>query len=146
VAVLIVVSVTQGQRCEADEPNEKSREQQLADYLTGKKFVGKFTVDGKDNSPKVEEYEISKCEKLEADDMYRMTARIKYGKVDQEVPLEIKILFSGDTPVITLDSLWIPGMGTFDARVLIRRDRYAGTWKHDANGGHLFGEIVPIEP
>ena len=75
--------------------------------------------------------------------MYRLTARIKYGDVDQEVPLEIKILWSDDrTPVITMDAFWIPGMGTFGARVLIHSDRYAGTWQHDAVGGHMFGKIV----
>lgn len=121
------------------------RGQRLAEYLTNKKFVGRFTVDGSDaDAFKVEQYEISKCEKLPEPDRYRLTARIKYGKTDQEVPLELTILFAGDTPVITLDSMWIPGMGTFDARVLIRRDRYAGTWKHDAKGGQLFGKIVPM--
>ncbi|TWU07761.1 hypothetical protein [Stieleria varia] len=119
------------------------REQELAEYLSNCKFVGKFTVDGKEDTlPKTEEYTISKCEKLPAADMYRMTARIKYGDVDQEVPLEIKILWAGETPVITLDSMWIPGMGTFDARVMIRRGRYAGSWQHDEHGGHLFGRIV----
>lgn len=141
----------------AEEPtNEKAlteqastdvRGQRLASYLSGKKFVGRFTVDGSDNGEmKVEEYAIQSCEKLPEDDLYRLKARIKYGKVNQEVPLDIKILFAGETPVITLDSMWIPGMGTFDARVLIRRDRYCGTWKHDAKGGHLFGRLEPITP
>ncbi|TWT54548.1 hypothetical protein Pla22_21960 [Rubripirellula amarantea] len=129
----------------ADEPNNPNRELDLAKYLTGKKFVGQFTVDGRDKPPSTEEYVISKCEKLPADDMYRLTARIKYGDVDSEVPMEIKILFAGETPVITLDSLWIPGMGTFDARVLIRRNRYAGSWQHDDKGGHLFGRILPAD-
>ena len=120
----------------------KEREQRLAAYLTGAKFVGKFTIDGKeDDAPKTEEYTISKCEKLAQEDMYRLTARIKYGDVDSEVPLDLKILWSGNTPVITLDSFWIPAMGTFDARVLIHSGRYAGTWQHDAVGGHMFGMI-----
>ena len=110
------------------------------------KFNGRFTVDGKDEaSPKSEEYTIAKCEKLPADDMYRLTARIKYGTTDQEVPMDIKILWSGETPVITLDSLWIPGMGTFSARVLIHMGRYAGTWQHDEKGGHMFGQILKQE-
>ncbi len=118
------------------------REQKLAAYLTGAAFSGKFTVEGReDKLPKTEEYSISKCEKLPEADMYRMTARIKYGDVDSEVPLDIKILWAGNTPVITLDSLWIPGMGTFGARVLIHSGRYAGTWQHDAVGGHMFGQI-----
>ncbi len=121
---------------------EQSREEKLADYLSGAKFVGKFTIDGKeDAAPKTEEYTISKCEKLPEKNMYRFTARIKYGDVDNEVPMDLKVLWSGNTPVITLDNFWIPGMGTFGARVLIHSDRYAGTWQHDAVGGHMFGKI-----
>lgn len=150
IAVILLMCFS-GLTVNADEstPNESSndvRDQQLATYLSGKKFVGRFTVDGSEKfAPKVEEYVIGSCEKMPADDMYRLKARIKYGKVDQEVPLEIKILFAGETPVITLDSMWIPGMGTFDARVLIRRDRYSGTWQHDAKGGHLFGKLEVVE-
>jgi len=119
------------------------REQRLARYLSGAVFEGEFTIDGSDNSRKPERYEIKSCEKLSAPDRFKLVTRIKYGDIDSEVPIEIRVLFAGETPVITLDSLWIPGMGTFDARVLIRRDRYAGTWKHDDVGGHLFGRIVP---
>ena len=119
-----------------------TREERLAAYLTGAKFVGQFTVDGKAGAaPKTEEYTISKCEKLPQEDLYRFTARIKYGDVDSEVPLPLTVLWSGNTPVITLDNLTIPGMGTFSARVLIHSDRYAGTWQHDAVGGHMFGKI-----
>ncbi|MEO1615641.1 MAG: hypothetical protein AAFV88_07325 [Planctomycetota bacterium] len=131
-------------------PADAEREQRLANYLSGTQFIGRFTVDGVDKPPKTEAYTIESCEKLPADNLYRLKARIKYGSVDQTVPLDLKILWSGNTPVITLDSIWIPGMGTFDARVLIQADkergRYAGTWQHDDKGGHLFGKIVKIEP
>ncbi len=136
---------------EAAEDAAESREQRLAKYLSGTQFVGKFTIDGGDGTPKTETYTISSCEKLPSQDLYRFKTRIKYGSVDQEVPLDLKILWSGDTPVITLQSLWIPGMGTFDSHVLIRPGsgdapgRYAGTWQHDDKGGHLFGKIVQLE-
>jgi hypothetical protein len=121
---------------------ELPREQRLANYLTGSKFVGAFTVDrGEPGKLKEESYEISKCEKLPEKDMYRLTARIKYGDTDGEFPMDLKILWSGDTPVITLDQLWIPGLGTFSARVLILNGRYAGTWDHGPVGGHLFGRV-----
>ena len=124
------------------EPADQDREQRLAKYLSGAKFIGNFTIEGQsDKLPKPEAYTISKCEKLPQPDMYRLTARIKYGDIDSEVPLDLKILWSGKTPVITMDSFWIPGMGTFGARVLIHSGRYAGTWQHDAVGGHLFGVI-----
>lgn len=124
----------------ADE--KAKREQSLAKYLTGAKFLGNFTIEGKsDTLPKPEAYTISKCEKLPQPNMYRLTARIKYGEIDSEVPLDLKILWAGRTPVITMDAFWIPGMGTFGARVLIHAGRYAGTWQHDEVGGHLFGVI-----
>lgn len=138
---------------ETGKPPEKpesseSREERLAKYLSGTQFVGRFTIDGQEAPPKEEAYTISKCEKLPAKDMYRMTARIKYGDVDAEVPLDLKILWAGNAPVITLDSLWIPGMGTFDSRVMLHVSkagaRYAGTWQHGKVGGHLYGKIVPL--
>ena len=130
----------------ADEPSRQSdREQRLAEHLSGTKFVGKFTVDGNaDTQPKTEQYTILQCEKLPAENMYRFTTRIQYGEVDSEVPMELRVLWSGDTPVITLDDLWIPTLGTFSARVLIHSDRYAGTWQHGDAGGHLFGKIQKI--
>ena len=138
-----VDSIAAAQEAPAAEDRGKTREERLAAYLSGSKLVGKFTVDGRENTtPKTEEYTISKCEKLPEQDMYRMTARIQYGEVDSEVPLDLKILWSGNTPVITLDSLWIPGMGTFSSRVMIHNQRYAGTWQHDDKGGHMFGRIV----
>ena len=118
------------------------RETRIAKYLTGAKFVGRFTVEGaNDFNPKSEEYTISKCEPLDEEDAYRLTARIKYGDIDNEVPIDLKILWAGKTPVITLDNVWIPGMDAFDARVMIRNNRYAGTWTHGDKGGLLFGRI-----
>lgn len=128
-----------------DEPQaeEKSRETKIAEYLTGAKFVGRYTTDSdKEASAKPETYTISKVEKLAEPDLYRLTSRIQYGSSDSEVPMDLKILWSGSTPVITLDNLWIPAMGTFSARVLIHDGRYSGTWSHDEVGGHLFGKIV----
>ena len=125
------------------------REQRIANYLTGAKFVGSYTIDAKGlRDPKEEIYTISKAEKLPEADMYRLTARIQYGDTDGEFPMDLKILWAGNTPVITLDKVWIPGLGTFSARVLILNGRYAGTWDHDAVGGHLIGRIVkePIAP
>jgi hypothetical protein len=127
--------------------NGSSREQRIADYLSGSKFVGRYTTDRDDSgAAKPETYTINKVQKLPEPDLYRLTTRIQYGETDTEVPIDLKILWSGNTPVITLDNLWIPGMGTFSARVLIHEGRYAGTWSHDAKGGHLFGRIEKSEP
>ncbi len=111
--------------------------------LTGAKLRGQFTVDGRSLDKLPEEfYEISKVEKLaDADDLWALTTRIKYGDHDLVVPIAVEVKWAGTTPVITLDDLTIPGLGTFSARVLLHKDKYAGTWQHDSAGGHLFGHI-----
>ena len=69
--------------------------------------------------------------------------RIQYGEHDLTVPVPVRIQWAGKTPVITLDRVAIPGLGTFDARVVIHDRKYAGMWRHDEVGGHLFGKILP---
>jgi hypothetical protein len=127
---------------EATAEDTAPREQRIANYLTGSRFIGSYSIDSKEIGPlKEEAYTISKVEKLPEADRYRLTARIQYGDTDGEFPMDLQILWAGNTPVITLDQVWIPGLGTFSARVLIHKDRYSGTWDHDAVGGHLFGRI-----
>ena len=111
--------------------------------LTGAKLRGKFTVDGQPLHKVQEElYEISKVEKMATDDdLWALTTRIKYGEHDLVVPIAVEVKWAGSTPVITLDELTIPGLGTFSARVLLHKDKYSGTWQHGPNGGHLFGHI-----
>ena len=114
--------------------------------LTGAKLNGQFTIDGKSMSEtKSEAYEISKVEKAAEGDYWTITARIKYGDNDVEVPIMLEVKWAGSTPVITLDNLTIPGMGTFSARVLFHKDKYVGTWQHDAVGGHMFGVVELAE-
>jgi hypothetical protein len=126
-----------------------NRIEDLAQFLTGSRWDGHFTTirqNGEDGAARKESYEISKAEKLPEGDLWMLTARIKYGKRDVTVPLPINIIWAGDTPVITVDQLLVPGMGTFDARVLIRDKKYSGTWTHNDHGGHLFGTIGRVTP
>ncbi|MEL7263268.1 MAG: hypothetical protein AAFP69_00450 [Planctomycetota bacterium] len=120
----------------------EERNERFARYMTGVKLVGRFTLVGvEDNKPKEESYTITKCEKLPFGNLFRFTTRIKYGKTDLTVPVQVPVKWAGNTPVISLDDFTIPGMGTFSARVTIHHDRYAGTWDHGPKGGHLFGVI-----
>ena len=119
----------------------------LAEKMNGVKLVGRFTVIGKDNGPLAkEEYTILSATKLEDGDYWLLKTRIKYGDHDLTVPLPLEIKGAGDTPVITLTNLTIPGLGTFSSRVVIHDDKYAGTWSHDKVGGHLFGTLEPLPP
>lgn len=118
----------------------------LSKYLTGTKWTGQFTMDGQGDA-KTDYYEILTAEKNEVGDYWNLVARIKYGNKDQTIPLPpIEIKFAGKTPVITVDKVRFPGFGTFDARVLIRNGKYAGTWAHSGGaGGHMFGVIERMD-
>jgi hypothetical protein len=116
---------------------------EFEEYLTGAVLTGVFTVDGQNlDKLEPESYEIKSAKKLEGyDSVWEITTRIKYGKNDIEVPVEINVEWIGKTPVMVMDSAPIPGLGTFSARVVFHDKKYAGTWKHDDNGGHLFGRV-----
>ncbi len=110
--------------------------------LSGSTLQGHFTVDGQTDRLKEERYEIQSVSKLPAGDMWLFKVRIRYGDHDVNVPLPLTVNWAGSTPVIVVDRVTIPGLGTFDARVVIAGQRYAGTWQHGDVGGHLFGKIV----
>jgi hypothetical protein len=129
---------------EADEAAIKARYERFSKMLTGSKFQGQFTVDGKPlNQLEEEAYELEKVEKMAEPDLWSITARIKYGKKDYKIPVPIYVKWAGETPVMTMDNLTLPGYGTFSTRVVLHGDKYAGTWQHDKVGGHLFGRIIP---
>lgn len=114
----------------------------LSEYLSGTKWTGQFTMADIDNDDLVKEaYYILSATKMDEGDYWKIVTRIKYGKNDTTVSLPMEIKWAGETPVITVDKMLVPGLGTFDARVLIRRGKYSGTWAHNKVGGHLFGEI-----
>lgn len=134
----------------AESKETKALHDKLAKYLTGTKWKGQFTITGKKETL-TEQYEIISAEKGEVGDYWNLVARIKYGDHDTTLPLPpIEIKFAGGTPVITVDKTFIPGFGSFDARVLIRKGQYAGTWAHTAEdggvGGHMFGTIEKMDP
>ncbi len=120
----------------------------LEKMLTNVVLVGMFTVDRKKmNDLSEERYEIKSIKKLAVDDdLWALETRIKYGDHDVTVPIVTTIKWAEQTPVITMDRMIIPGLGTFSARVVFHDNKYAGTWTHDANGGHLFGRIEPNKP
>jgi len=137
----------------AQEPTNKeaapSRDElikKLEENLTGAKLTGVYSVMGReDRAPKAEEYTITTATKLPEGDVWLIKARIKYGDKDTTIPMPLEIKWAGDTPIITLTNMAIPGLGTFTARVLIYDNRYAGTWQHGAAGGTLFGKIEKVK-
>jgi len=139
----------------ADEPAKKdgaampSRDElikKLEQDLTNVKLIGRFTVTGReDREPRAEEYTITSAMKLPDGDMWLVKARVKYGDKDVTAPIPLEIKWAGDTPVIALTDLAIPGLGTFTSRVVIYDGKYAGTWQHGKIGGSLFGKLEKVQ-
>jgi hypothetical protein len=116
-------------------------ERRFQAMMSGVTLVGHSATPGREGVSGEERYAIDKVTKL-AGDTWLFEARIQYGAHDFPVPVPVQIKWAGDTPVITLTDLTIPGLGTFTARVLLYRDQYAGTWSSKDHGGQLFGKIV----
>lgn len=124
-------------------PSTKPPIEDFAKYLSGTVLTGVFTVDGKPLDKLTEErYEIKSAKKVDGfESLWEIVTRIKYGDKDISLPVEINVEWVGKTPVMVMDSVSLPGLGTFSARVVFHDKKYAGTWKHDEVGGHLFGRV-----
>lgn len=126
-------------------PDRATLEKQFEETMSGCRLVGFFTTKGEETKGlKEEKYTITKVKKLQ-NDYWLFQARIQYGGKDATLPLPLEVKWAGDTAVITLTDVPIPGFGTFTSRVLIYRGQYAGTWDGGDHGGHLFGRIEKIE-
>jgi hypothetical protein len=116
-------------------------EKRFQAMMSGVTLVGHSASQNQEGVSTEERYVIEKVSKL-AGDTWLFEASMKYGSHDIPVPVPVQIKWAGDTPVITLTDLTIPGLGTYTARVLLYRDQYAGTWSSKDHGGQLFGKIV----
>src|SRR4051812_49379677 len=118
-------------------------DKQFEKTMTGSTLVGHFTVEGRGGAgqgrqPGEDRYHINKVTKMTGD-YWLFAARVQYGKKDVTVPMMLQVKWAGDTPVITLTDLAIPGLGTYTARVLVYRDHYAGYWSGGDHGGQMWG-------
>lgn len=119
-------------------PNPESQFEQM---MNGAVLVGHSTLDGKDGLSGEERYSIDHVSKI-GGDVWMFQARMKLEGHEIPVPIPVNIKWAGDTPVIEVTDMAIPGMGSYTARVVLYRDRYAGTWSGKNHGGQLFGAIV----
>ena len=126
-------------------PELSEREKAFAASLAGATLEGRFTIAGQevDAGPKPDKYTITKVEKKDGNS-WLFIARVEYERGSYPVAVKVPVEWAGDTPVICVTDLEIPivAKGKFHARVLIDRDRYAGTWGHDEVGGHMWGTIA----
>jgi hypothetical protein len=125
-------------------PHQAALERQFQETLSGAVLVGRFSDAARpDAPPKEDRYTIQRVSKIAGGDGDRwlFICRIQFGRNDVAVPLTIPVKWAGDTPVISVTDMTIPGLGTYTARVMIYGNEYAGTWRGGTHGGHLWGRI-----
>jgi hypothetical protein len=116
-------------------------DRKFVEMMKGVTLVGRSTRLSDEKIIGEERYVIEGVSKV-AGDTWLFRSRLQYGGRDIPLPLPVTIKWAGDTPVITLTDVAIPGMGAYTARVILYRDQYAGTWSGKNEGGQIFGKIV----
>jgi hypothetical protein len=116
-------------------------DRKFVEMMKGVTLVGRSTRFSDEKIIGEERYVIEGVSKV-AGDTWLFRSRLQYGGRDIPLPLPVTIKWAGDTPVITLTDVAIPGMGAYTARVILYRDQYAGTWSGKNEGGQIFGKIV----
>jgi hypothetical protein len=124
-------------------PTAADRAAALSAMLSGATLEGSFTVSGKDPAKlTTDKYTLGEVKQVDAEkNLWVFPTRIQYSDKDFTIPLTLPIEWAGDTPVVVVDNVGMPGLGTFSARVLFFNDHYAGYWQHGEVGGNLFGKI-----
>jgi hypothetical protein len=111
--------------------------------MTGATFAGRWTPikDGTLGEEKPEKYSIVSVAKTGGDN-WVINARMRYQQQEIVAPIPVQVKWAGDTAVIIVNQLAIPGGGTYSARVLVHNGTYAGTWSGGERGGLLSGVIT----
>jgi len=124
-------------------------EKQFQDSLAGVVLKGSWRMtrgDGLNGKAPLgeardEKYTILSANKVDGD-WWLIRARLEFADANVVLPVRVRVVWSTDTPVITVDDQGIPGIGTYSARVMIYRNFYAGTWFGKGYGGVMSGQIV----
>jgi len=135
-------------------PTREELENQFRETLTGAVLEGTWQVTGKGglnaheplSESHTERYTIASVQKI-SDDQWLVGARIQFAEVDVTVPVPVRVLWAGDTPVIILDDLNIPMIGPYSARVMFHHRFYSGVWYSNQRnyGGVMSGRILTEE-
>jgi hypothetical protein len=118
-------------------------ETKFKNTLTKATMSGRWCLvkDGKLTPEKEDKYTIQSVNKL-GGDMWIIHARIQYNKKDIVAPIPVQVKWAGDTPVLIVDNIPVPGGGTYSARVLFYEKTYAGTWSGGEHVGLMNGVIT----
>jgi hypothetical protein len=131
----------------AEELEAKFKETMTAAVMSGRWCPVKDGVLGEEKEDK---YSIVSAEKGSANS-WVINARMQYGGREVVLPIPVQLKWAGDTAVMIVDSLRIPGLNGYggagySARVLFYGNTYAGTWSGSGHGGLLKGVISKEKP
>ncbi|MEM7230690.1 MAG: hypothetical protein AAF517_00860 [Planctomycetota bacterium] len=131
----------------ASDAAQEAREKAFIETLSNAVMVGKWrlTKDGELGRELGDKYTLGAVKKIKGD-RWTIEARIEYGEKDVRIPVPVQVTWADDTPVISVERLPLPGLGTYTARVLVHRDHYAGTWFGKDYGGLMSGVIEKAKP
>ncbi len=123
-------------------PTQSELEATFQQTLSNATLAGRWCAiqDGKLSPEKEDKYTIVNVAKL-GGDAWIVNARVQYGNKDFVAPIPVQVKWAGDTPVITLDDVGVPGGHSYSARVLIHGQTYAGTWSGGDHAGLMSGVI-----
>lgn len=124
----------------ATQPSQAELDKKFEETMTGAVLVGHFTARGKEQNVREDRYTIVSARKL-AGERWVITAKVQYRGETAAIPIIVPVKWAGDTPVISVTDLTIPGMGSYTARVMIFRDQYSGMWDAGDHGGLMWGRI-----
>ena len=111
--------------------------------LTNATLSGRWALikDGALGEEKEDKYQIASVGKVSGDS-WVVNAKIKYNDREFVAPLPVKVKWAGDTPVLIVDNLTMPGGNrSYSARVMFYDQTYSGTWSGGDHGGMLYGVI-----
>lgn len=125
-------------------PDRATLEARFQATLDKATFLGRWcsVQEGQMGPEQQDRYRIIGASKV-GGDTWLIHTRIQYGQRDFVAPLPVQVKWAGDTPVITVDNLAMPGSDQrYSARVLVHDDTYAGTWSGGNQAGLLKGIIM----
>jgi hypothetical protein len=128
---------------ENPKPTTEELEGKFKAMLTKATLTGRWCSikDGALGPDKEDKYTIISASKLSGD-AWIINARVQYNKKDFVAPIPVQVKWAGDTPVLIVDKIPMPGGGVYSARVLFYDHTYAGTWSGGDHGGLLNGVIT----
>jgi hypothetical protein len=122
-SIAAVADEPAAQKTEKPLPSQEELEKQFAETMSGATLVGRFTLNGQklDQPLKEDRYTLGKVSKLK-NGLWSFETRVQYGQRDVKLTLALQVKWAGDTPVITVTDVTMPGLVTFTSRVLVYRD------------------------